>query len=143
MILKAIMDQLATGSISKIKTRGNRNVYPSGENSDELLQPYVLVYDDYPLNVYYTLVGTVQNIAVDVHFPIGMIDELNAYVEEELIGLLHKKRLTAANGHTFQIEATNYISQMQEPNDDKSITGGNDDGTISRLRRFVIPRRIT
>lgn len=143
MILKAVMTQLKTGSISTVETRGNYASYIAGRNTDELLKPYVLVYDDYPITTYYAQVDSVQNIAVDVHFPVGMIDELNKYVEEELISLLHKKRLTTSEGQTFQIEATLYISQMQEPNDDKSITGGNDDGTISRLRRFIIPRRIT
>lgn len=140
MVLHALITQLKTGTIPSVETRGNRVSYPAGTGSVELIKPYVLVYDDFPINSYYLTTNTVQNIAVDVHFPVGFIDELNAYVEEELITLLHKKRLTD-NGHTFQIEATMYISQMQEPNDDKSITGGNDDGTISRKRRFIIPRR--
>ena len=141
MILKAIMDQLETGSIPTIITRGNRTAYPAGENTDEILKPYVIVYDDFPVDSYYTTVNTIQHIAIDVHFPVGFIDELNAYIEDEVVTLLHKRRLTTSQGQTFQMDATMYISQMQEPNDDKSITGGNDDGTISRKRRFIIPRR--
>ena len=44
MILRAIMDQLATGSITKIITRGNMETYPAG---DELLTPFVIVFDDF------------------------------------------------------------------------------------------------
>lgn len=141
MILSTLITQLKTGSIPTVKTRGNRVGYLAGEDSDELLKPYVLVYDDFPVNSYYTISNTVQNITVDVHFPVGFIDDLNTYIEEEVVELLHKKRLTTEEGRTFQIEATMHISQMAEPNDDKSITGGNDDGTISRFRRFIIPRR--
>ena len=131
MVLKAIMDQLATGSITNIITRGNMETYPSG---DELLKPYVLVYDDYAVNSYYTTENTVRPIIIDVHYPAGYINEVNKYIEEEVVELLNRQRLTDSEGYVFQVFVTAHISVMSEPNDDRTISGGNDDKTISRFR---------
>jgi len=141
MILKALIDQLETGSITEVETRGNRKTYIAGIGSSELNEPYVLVYDDYAVNAYYSTDNTVRPIIVEVHFPVGFINELNKYVEEEIVELLNRKRLVDSEGYNFQVYVTSYMSPMQEPNDDKSISGGNDDGTISRFRRIFIPRR--
>lgn len=138
MILKAIMDQLATGSITNIITRGNMETYPSG---DELLSPYVLVYDDYAVNSYYTTENTIRPIIVEVHYPAGYINEVNKYIEEEIVELLNRQRLTDSEGYVFQVFVTAHISVMSEPNDDRTISGGNDDKTISRFRRIFVPRR--
>ena len=145
MVLKAILDQLETGSIKNGDTRGNMITYPAGENdgvdTSELLQPYVLVFDDFPVNAYYTTDNTIRPMVVEAHFPAGYINELNKYIEEEIMGLLNHKRLTDSEGYVFQVFVTAYISIMSEPNDDRSISGGNDDGTISRFRRIFVPRR--
>lgn len=141
MVLKAIMDKLATGSISNMYTRGNMETYVGGKNSDDLLEPYVLVFDDYAIDAYYTTENTIRPIIVEVHYPPGYIDEVNKYIEEEIVGLLNRKRLTDAEGYVFQVFTTSYLSIMVEPNDDKTISGGNDDGTISRFRRIFVPRR--
>jgi hypothetical protein len=141
MVLKAIMDKLATGSITNIYTRGNMEVYPGGNDTDDMLVPYVLVFDDYAINAYYTTESTIRPLIVDVHYPPGYIDKVNKYIEEEIIGLLNHKRLTDSEGFTFQVYVTSYLSIMSEPNDDKTISGGNDDGTISRFRRIFVPRR--
>ena len=138
MVLKAIMDQLATGSITNIITRGNMETYPAG---DELLNPYILVFDDYAVNSYYTTENTVRPIIVEVHYPAGYIDEVNKYIEEEVMQLLNRQRLTDSEGYVFQVFVTAHISVMSEPNDDRTISGGNDDGTISRFRRIFVPRR--
>lgn len=141
MLIKAIMDQLATGSITNIITRGNREAYPAGKNFIDNNEPYVIVANDYPVNSYYITDNTIEPIIIEAHFPVGYINELNKYVEEELMQLLNRKRLTDSDGFNFQVYGTMHISIMDEPNDDKSISGGNDDGSISRYRRFFIPLR--
>ena len=141
MVLSAVMEQLKTGSITNINTRGNYIVYPAGNDNKALMAPYVLVYDDYAVSAYYIQNNSIQPLIVDVHYPVGFIDELNKYVEYEIPELLNNKRLTDDEGFTFQVYVSMYLSIMGEPNDDKSITGGNDDGTISRFRRIFVPRR--
>ena len=133
MILPAIIEQLKTGSITNILTRGNIDVYP--------IPPYIFVYDDYSVNSYYITDNSIQPLVVEVHYPPGYINELNNYVENEIPMLLNHKRLIDTDGYSFQVYVTMYLSIMSEPNDDKSITGGNDDGTISRFRRIFVPRR--
>ena len=141
MVLKAIITQLKTGSISAVFTRGNYETYMAGRSTNELMTPYVIVYDDFPINIYYESSNTIAPYAVEVHFPVGNIDKLAAYIEVELVSLLNRKRLVDADGFNFQVYVTMNISVMAEPNDDKSISGGNDDGTISKYRRIFIPRR--
>jgi len=141
MVLKAIMDQLATGTIPQIYTRGNYEIYMAGRNSNDLLVPYVVVYDDYPINVYFEAINSISPFAIEAHYPVGNMDKLNEYIEYELSTLLNRKRLVDGDGYSFQVYVTMNISVMAEPNDDKSISGGNDDGTISRYRRIFIPRR--
>ncbi|RLI54171.1 MAG: hypothetical protein DRP09_13800 [Candidatus Thorarchaeota archaeon] len=141
MILKALIDQLKTGSITNVYTRGNYLTYLNGRNVGDLLEPYVIVYKDYPVNAYYTVNNTIDPYVVEVHFPTGMIDQVDAYIENEIVGLLHRKRLVDDLIYNFQVYVTMSISILAEPNDDKSITGGNDDGTISRYRRIFVPRR--
>ena len=103
MILSAIISQLKTGSIQNINTRGNYPVYPAGKDNKSLLDPYVFVYDDYAVSAYYSQNNSVQPIIVDAHFPLGYIDELNKYVENEVPELLNNKRLTDDEGYTFQV----------------------------------------
>jgi hypothetical protein len=141
MILKAIMDQLKTGSIVTIYTRGNYQTYLNGRNTDDNLEPYIVVYDDYAVDAYYLTDNTVMPFVVEAHWPTGYINELNTYIENELPLLLNRKRLTDNEGYTFQTFVTAYLSIMSEPNDDRSITGGNDDGSISKYRRIFVPRR--
>ncbi len=145
MTLKAIMDQLKTGSVKDIYTRGNIETYPAGKGKVDLLNPYVLVHDDFSVNSYYATSMSIHPIVIDAHFPPGYINELNKYIEEEVPLLLHRKRLnynvTEEETVYFQVYVTMYLSIMIEPNDDRTISGGNDDGTISRFRRVFVPRR--
>lgn len=142
MKIKAIIDQLKTGSVKNVFTKGNYEVYPSGEGVRDTREPYVLVYDGYSLNPFYGNDNTVRSYIVEVHYPPGNLYELDEYIEHEVIGLLAKKRLTDPDdGTVFQIYSTALVNAMQEPNDDRSISGGNDDKTISRMRTFIIPRR--
>jgi len=141
LITKAIIEQLKTGSLTTVYPRGNMETYPGGKNSTELLVPYVLVYDDYAVNAYYITDNTIAPYVIEAHFPVGFIDNLNSYIENEIITLLNRKRLTDSDGYTFQVFVTADISIMSEPNDDRSISGGNDDGTISKYRRIFVPRR--
>jgi len=141
LIKQALIAQLKTGSITTVFTRGNYLAYLNGFNSNELATPYVIVYDDYPINAYYEVNNTVSPYVVEAHFPVGNILELDQYIEYELVGLLHRKRLLDEGLYNFQVEVTMNIGIMSEPNDDKSISGGNDDGTISRYRRIFVPRR--
>ena len=141
MALQALITQLKTGSITDVFTRGNYQAYMNGRGVTDLMTPYVLVYDDYPINSYYTNDNTIRPMVVDVHFPVAFINELNDYVEYELHTLLNQQRLIDRMGAVFQVFVTMEISFMNEPNDDRSISGGNDDGTISRYRKIFIPRR--
>lgn len=141
-MLHAIIDQLKTGSITNVFTRGNYQTYPSGPDTEnEVLTPYILVYDDYTVSSYFTTENTVFGFMIEVHFPAGYIDELRDYVNYELPQLLDRKVLTDSDGNYFQIFKTMYMTIVSEPNDDSSITGGNDDKTISRSRRFIVPAR--
>ena len=141
MILEAIIAQLKTGTIPAVFTRGNYQTYLNGKGVNDLLSPYVLVYNDYPVASYYEANNIVDQYVVEVHYPTGYINEVSAYIENELVGLLHRKRLVDDTLYNFQVYVTMGISVLAEPNDDKSITGGNDDGTISRYRRIFVPRR--
>ncbi len=141
MILQAIMAQLKTGSVPTVYTRGNYQTYLNGRGVNDLLEPYVVVYNDYPVANYYEHNNTIDSYIVEVHYPTGMINEVTAYIENEIVDLLHKQRLVDDLIYNFQTYVTMGISVLAEPNDDKSITGGNDDGTISRYRRIFVPRR--
>lgn len=141
MIMQSIITQLKTGSIPTVYTRGNHQTYLNGRNVNDLLSPYLIVYKDFPVATWYQVVDTIDPYVIEVHFPTGMINEVDAYIENELVGLLHKKRLVDDTVYNFQVYVTMSISTLAEPNDDKSITGGNDDGTISRYRRIFVPRR--
>jgi hypothetical protein len=141
MILQAIIAQLKTGSVPAVFTRGNYQTYPNGKDVNDLAKPYVLVFNDYPVASYYENNNTIDAFVVEVHFPAGMINEVNAYIENEVVELLDRKRLVDELVYNFQVYVTMGISVLAEPNDDKSITGGNDDGTISRYRRIFVPRR--
>lgn len=133
MIIKAIMSQVATGSIKNVITRGMLETYPE--------PPYVIVYADFAIDAYYQKDNTIQPIMIEAHYPMGNSDLLDAYIENEIVTLLHRKRLTDSEGYTFQVYATMALGIIQEPNDDRSISGGNDDKTVSRTRRFFVPRR--
>ena len=104
--IKAIMNQLITGSIVKAYTRGNYQTYLSGKSKDDTVSPYVVVYDDFPIDSYYKTIKSVQSIVIDAHYTYAYIDELNTYIEEEVIGLLHRQVLTTGDGNVFQIIAT-------------------------------------
>jgi len=141
MVLQAIIAQLKTGSIKTVYTRGNYQTYLSGKGVNDMMTPYVVVFNDYPVASYYQANNIVDQYVVEAHFPTGMINEVTSYIENELVTLLHRKRLVDDMIYNFQVYVTMGISILSEPNDDKSITGGNDDGTISRYRRIFVPRR--
>lgn len=140
-MLKAIITQLKTGSIKTVYTRGNYQTYLAGKDTNDLQSPYVIVFNDYPINSYYEVVNTIDSFIVEAHFPTGNIDKLNNYIENEVPVLLNRKRLIDTTLYNFQVFVTMNMSIMSEPNDDKSISGGNDDSTISRYRRIFVPRR--
>lgn len=141
MILKELIAQVKTGTITNVQTRGNLEAYPGGKDVNDLMAPYVLVYDDFAVNTYYPTDNTIMPFVVEVHYPPGYITELNDYIEYELPALLNRKRFTDDEGYTFQVFVTAHVSILMEPNDDKSISGGNDDKTISKYRRVFVPRR--
>ena len=141
MAILALRTQLKTGSIPIVETRGNQQAYLNGKNIKDLAAPYVLIYNDFSVNPYYTIVNTVDSYVIDVHFPVGNVELLNDYVENEIPVLLHRQRLTDSDAYVFQVLVTMNMSFMSEPNDDRSISGGNDDNTISRWRKIIIPRR--
>jgi len=130
MRLDAVKAALALGTVKNIIKRGNMETYPA--------PPYVLIYDDYPLNSYYTVGSTVNPFIVEVHYPAGYRDAVDKYIEEECLALLHRKVLND-DGVSFQVFATPNVTPLVEPNDDMTLSAGNDDGTLSRRRRFFTP----
>ncbi len=144
MIIDTIITQLKTGSLANVYPKGNSQTYPAGKSSDGLINPYVLVYNDFPVNTFYLVNNSVDMYVVEAHFPVGYLTEVSKYVENEIPVLLDHKRLADVDGgdtYNFQVFVTMNISTLIEANDDKSITGGNDDGTISRFRKIFVPRR--
>lgn len=134
MRLKPIVDKLATGSIPTVIVRGNFETFPPA--------PYILVYDDYPLNTYFAVDNTAKFFIVEVHCRPGEIDKVDEYIEHEVISLLDRQVLyDSVKGVYSQVFATASISPLVEPNDKRSLSAGNDDGTISKSRRFFTPRR--
>lgn len=119
-MIKAIITQLKTGSIT--------NVIPRGQNIVNPEKPYVVVWgpetiqqtgmDREGKNLYY----------INTHFPKGYINQLDDYVYNELPTLLpDKMRLTTRDGRIVQLFLTMDIGVIVE---------GNDDGTLSKERVF-------
>jgi len=119
-LIKAIITQLKTGSIT--------NVIPRGQNIVNPEKPYVVVWgpetiqqtgmDREGKNLYY----------INTHFPKGYINQLDDYVYNELPTLLpDKMRLTTRDGRIVQLFLTMDIGVIVE---------GNDDGTLSKERVF-------
>jgi len=134
MRLNAIKSKLLTGSVTNIILSGGMEIYP------EL--PCILLYDDFPLNTYYTQDNTINPFIVEVRYPAGYIDEVDKYIEEEVLTLLDRKVLYDTENDSYvQTFATANVTKLSEPNDDRALSKGNDDGTISKARRFFTPRR--
>jgi len=133
MRLDTIRTILLTGTVKNVIIRGNMDTSP--------VAPYVLLYDDYSINSYFTVDNTIDPFIIEVHYPPGYSNAVTTYIEKEVVDLLHRKVLTDADGDSFQTFATPTITPLTEPNDDRAISAGNDDGTISRGRRFFTPRR--
>jgi hypothetical protein len=122
-LIKAIINQIKTGSISNAITRGGSVSRPT--------PPYVVVYEDTPENGGDERVG-LSNIVINAHFPIGNWGELDGYIYRELPILLDKVILTAVDtGRTFRLNKTKTIGPPVD---------GNDDNTISRERVFSTVR---
>ena len=129
--LKAVIEQ---GSITNVVLRGDMETYPE--------PPYVIIFDDYALNSYYMLDNTVDPFVVEACFPVGWSEKCTKYVNQELMTMLNKKVITdAEDGTVFQVYSTANITPLIEPNDDRALSKGNDDGTLSKQRRFFTPRR--
>jgi hypothetical protein len=118
-MLLAIINQLKTGTITKVIAKGGASVNPPA--------PYVVVWED---------TGTEQlkdrNIGgyfVSVHYPKGYILTLDEYIKNEVLTLLHEVLLTDSVGNKNRLLSTGQISPVIDTNDD---------GTISRDRLFTI-----
>lgn len=120
-MITAIINQLKTGSVTNVITRGNNIVNPE--------PPYVVVWKDTPTQQAGSQNG-LNNYVINAHFPKGWVNQIEDYIEEETYQLLHAKILTTRDNREVKIEATSDI---------RPIVTGNDDGTISMSRVFITP----
>lgn len=118
-MLKAIVDQLKTGSIL--------NVYPKGDPVLNPVPPYIIVWQDSPVQDTGKLDQGKNLYTISVHFQRGFINYLDDYLFIELKTLLNKQILTTRDGRRVQV----YIDFEGI----STLIEGNDDNTISKERQ--------
>jgi len=119
---------LKTAIITQLKTGSIKTVLPKGAMTTNPQPPYVIVWgpvlipqpgnEDRGKNQYF----------ISVHFPRGYVNDLDNYIYNETVDLLHNERLTMRDGR----KATLKIS-----GDPSDLIEGNDDNTISKERIFI------
>jgi len=119
-MIKAIITQLKTGSIT--------NVIPRGQNVVNPDIPYVVVYKLATVDQGYRY--GLKQYSINCHFPKGYIDELDDYIEIEVVELLDGQILTTRDARKVRIDASE---------DAGIIVESNDDNTNSRERIFQTP----
>lgn len=117
-MIKAIVEQLKTGSIS--------NVFPRGQNIVNPDRPYVMVWESEPIEQKDN--QGLNEYIIAVHFPPGNINQVDDYILKEVVDLLDCKTLTTRDGRLVTLHRTMRVSRLIEKNND---------GTISRDRAFV------
>lgn len=120
-MIKAIIEQLKTGSIT--------NVVPRGQNVANPEKPYVVVWQAEPAQQIGSENG-LDEYVVNVHFPKGYVNQVDDYILKETYTLLHDKILITRDSRKVKIESTSRIGQLVTTNDD---------GTISKERVFITP----
>lgn len=119
-MLKAIIDQLKTGSITTVIPRGSVEVNPT--------PPYVVVWGpDFIEQPGNENKGKNQYF-ISAHFPRGFINQLDDYIINEVYDLLHKQILTTRDLRNVRLHVSGGPSNMIE---------GNADNTISKERVFI------
>lgn len=112
-MIRAIIDRLKTGNIKNVVEFGSQR--PS--------VPYVVVKDE-------GLEEGGLSIRIIAHMPDGNGDLLRTYVQEELSTLLRKTVLTDSEGNKNELLITG---------EQTGIITGNDDGSLSMERVFLLP----
>jgi hypothetical protein len=113
--------------VARIKTGRITNVIPYGYSSGTPAAPYVIVRLDPDL------AGRGESVRIITHMLPGQNASLREYVRKDLSDLLDDYAVEDSNG--------NY-NQLMTENDFTGIVIGNDDGTISMERRFLLPSMI-
>jgi hypothetical protein len=121
---------MITEIITQLKTGTYKNVYARYDGVKNLVPPYVLVWEDARLQTSNGQANT--GFFVSLHMVRARMDDLNSYMNNELITLLHKETLTETGPPVinFRLLDTNELSPLIEDNDDQ---------TISRDRLFILP----
>lgn len=119
-MITAIINRLKTGNITTVIPRGSIKTNP--------MPPYVVVWgpelipqpgdEDRGKNQYF----------IAVHYKRGFINQIDDYIYDEIIELLHDQRLTMRDGRQATLKISGAPSNLIE---------GNDDGTISKERVFI------
>ena len=114
-MLKAIITQIKTGTIT--------NVIPRGQNVVNPEKPYVVVWGPEPI-AQAGLDKAGKNLyRVNVHYPKGYIDDIDDYIFNELPTLLTDGiKLTTRDGRTVQLFHTMEIGDIVESNDDNTLS---------------------
>ena len=144
MILTAIGNKLKTGSVKTIIYRGNGEQYPAFRPKQAgkppiCENPYVIVYEGESVPQLNFNPNTMREIFIVAHYPLGNKDKLDEYIYREVVQLL--SGIIIDNDNAFKLELTARVSETVEENDDRTITGGNDDRSISRSRVFLFPEK--
>lgn len=114
-MLKAIIDQLKTGSIT--------NVFPKGDPVLNPQKPYIVVWQDSPIPESGRLDQGKNYYTISAHFQRGAIDYLDDYLFIELPTLLYGQILTTRDLRRVQVFLDfEGISTLIEGNDDTTIS---------------------
>ena len=119
---------MLTAVITKLKTGSIPTVIAKGDPIKNALSAYVVVWEDVRL-----VTGNGQatgGIMVACHNIRGTQDDINNYMEGEVVTLLHEIILTDVSGNKFRLQDTGELSVFVE----------NDDNTLSRDRLFSLPK---
>jgi len=119
-LIKAIITQLKTGSLTR--------VYPKGSNIVTPIAPYIFVWGPAFISQGGND-GMGQNqYMISVHYQKGFINQLDDYIYNELLTLLHKKKMITRDLRTVTLYLNGSVSEIIE---------GNKDGTISKERDIL------
>lgn len=121
---------MITEIITQLKTGTYTNVIARYDGVKNLVPPYIVVWETSRIQT-----GNGQSntgFYISLHMVRGRMDDLNSYMNDELLTLLHKIVLTETGPPviSFRLLDTNELSPIIE---------ANDDNTISRDRLFMLP----
>lgn len=118
-LLSAVITVIKTGSLKTVVARDDFVLLPQ--------PPYVVVWENVRPGAGK---NSTKELFVAVHVEKGHIETMQNYLETEIIGLLHNKKIIYDTTLAIVMKATNSISQT---------VFTNEDNTISKDRLFEAP----